>query len=286
MAINVGNMIRRELRRRVPGVAKLESNTRRYTGKGLNNIKLPGNAKLPSGFKAPKGTRLVIPEGAEVGIESTDVALEDPDEKKGKKTLLIVVGIIMVVSLLVVAGFVVVPRSIDWWESRGEVATTTTEATTTTTTTAPITTTTLAPVLISTWDVGTCVTTGDDGLVRPSTCDGADLTVIDAMAPADDALSADELTEVQQILADLGVDITVDGVIGKQTQTAIDAATLATGRPIDVSQRVKLAVVRSLAIPGGLDPEGPRVVRTTPAVCGDGVGWVESPDQLLCLGAR
>ena len=285
MAMNVGNMIRRELRRRVPAVAKLESNARRYTGKSLNNIKLPGNAKLPSGFKAPKGTRLVIPEGAEVGPESTDVALEDPDDKKGKKTLLIVVGIVMVVSLLVVAGFVLVPRGIDWWQGRGEVATTTTEATTTTTTT-PVTTTTLAPVLISTWDVGTCVTTGDDGLVRPSSCDGADLTVIDAIAPADDELSADELTEVQQILADLGVDITVDGIIGKQTQTAIDAATLATGRPIDVSERVKLAIVRSLAIPNGLDPEGPRAVRTTPAVCGDGVGWVESPDQVLCLGTR
>lgn len=285
MAMNVGNMIRRELRRRVPAVAKLESNARRYTGKSLNNIKLPGNAKLPSGFKAPKGTRLVIPEGAEVGPESTDVALEDPDDKKGKKTLLIVVGIVMVVSLLVVAGFVLVPRGIDWWQGRGEVATTTTEATTTTTTT-PVTTTTLAPVLISTWDVGTCVTTGDDGLVRPSSCDGADLTVIDAIAPADDELSADELTEVQQILADLGVDITVDGIIGKQTQTAIDAATLATGRPIDVSERVKLAIVRSLAVPNGLDPEGPRAVRTTPAVCGDGVGWVESPDQVLCLGTR
>ena len=285
MAMNVGNMIRRELRRRVPAVAKLESNARRYTGKSLNNIKLPGNAKLPSGFKAPKGTRLVIPEGAEVGPESTDVALEDPDDKKGKKTLLIVVGIVMVVSLLVVAGFVLVPRGIDWWQGRGEVTTTTTEATTTTTTT-PVTTTTLAPVLISTWDVGTCVTTGDDGLVRPSSCDGADLTVIDAIAPADDELSADELTEVQQILADLGVDITVDGIIGKQTQTAIDAATLATGRPIDVSERVKLAIVRSLAIPNGLDPEGPRAVRTTPAVCGDGVGWVESPDQVLCLGTR
>ena len=285
MAMNVGNMIRRELRRRVPAVAKLESNARRYTGKSLNNIKLPGNAKLPSGFKAPKGTRLVIPEGAEVGPESTDVALEDPDDKKGKKTLLIVVGIVMVVSLLVVAGFVLVPRGIDWWQGRGEVATTTTEATTTTTTT-PVTTTTLAPVLISTWDVGTCVTTGDDGLVRPSSCDGADLTVIDAIAPADDELNADELTEVQQILADLGVDITVDGIIGKQTQTAIDAATLATGRPIDVSERVKLAIVRSLAVPNGLDPEGPRAVRTTPAVCGDGVGWVESPDQVLCLGTR
>jgi hypothetical protein len=285
MAMNVGNMIRRELRRRVPGVAKLESNTRRYTGKGLNNIKLPGNAKLPSGFKAPKGTRLVIPEGAEVGPESTDVALEDPDEKKAKKTVLIVVGIVMVVSLLVVTGFVVVPRGIDWWQGRGEVATTTTEATTTTTTT-PVTTTVLAPVLISTWDVGACVTTDDDDLVRPSACDGADLTVIDAIEPADDELSTEELTEAQQILADLGVDITVDGILGKQTQTAIDAATLATGRPNDVSERVKLAIIRSLAIPNGIDPDGPRAVRTTPAVCGDGVGWVESPDLVLCLGSR
>ena len=54
VAINVGNLIRRELRRRVGGVAKAESQVRRYTGKGLNNVKLPKNAKLPAGFKAPK----------------------------------------------------------------------------------------------------------------------------------------------------------------------------------------------------------------------------------------
>ena len=164
--MNVGNMIRRELRRRVPAVAKLESKSRRYTGKGLNNLKLPNNAKLPKGFKAPKGTRLVVPDGAEVPPEAEDVTLDDPDQGSNSKKLIIVLGILMMVSLLIVLGFVFVPRGIDWWQTRGD-DTTTTEATTTTTTTEVITTTTLAPVLVTTWDVGSCVSENADGTVSP-----------------------------------------------------------------------------------------------------------------------
>ena len=108
----------------------------------------------------------------------------------------------------------------------------------------------------------------------------------DAVPFGSDPLTSAEIAEIQQTLADLGVDITVDGALGKQTQTAIDSATLATGRPIDVAERVKLAIVRSLTVPDGLDPEGPRVLRTRPAVCGDGVSWVESPDEALCLATR
>ncbi len=285
MAMNVGNAIRRELRRRVPAVAKLESRSRRYTGKSLNNIKLPGNAQLPKGFKAPRGTKLVVPEGAETTPGSDDVALDDADAGSGSKKLFVIAGIVMAVSLLVVLGFVFVPRGIDWWQDRNSEDTTTTTAAPTTTTT-PITTTTLAPVLVTTWDVGSCVTTAADGLVSPSSCDGADLTVTASVTYSDDPLSTDEISEAQQILADLGVVITVDGVIAKQTRTALDAATLAAGRPIDVGDRVKLAIVRSLAIPDGLDPEGPRIVRMSPAVCGDGIGWIESPDEALCLEAR
>lgn len=286
MAMNVGNMIRRELRRRVPAVAKLESKSRRYTGKGLNNLKLPGNAQLPKGFKAPRGTKLVVPDGAEVPPDTDEVTLDDPDDANGSKKLFIIIGIVMVASLLVVLGFVFVPRGLDWWQDRNSDDTTTTEAPTTTTTITPVTTTTLAPVLVTTWDVGSCVTTAADGSVSPSSCEGADLTVTAAVAYPDDPLTSDEISEAQQILADLGVIITVDGVILKQTRTALDAATLAAGRPIDVGDRVKLAIVRSLSIPDGLDPEGPRIVRMTPAVCGDGIGWIESPDEALCLEAR
>ncbi|MGA1035711.1 MAG: hypothetical protein ACO3VI_10380, partial [Ilumatobacteraceae bacterium] len=143
MAMNVGNAIRRELRRRVPAIAKLESRSRRYTGKSLNNIKLPGNAQLPRGFKAPRGTKLVVPEGAETTPGSDDVALDDADAGSGSKKLFIIAGIVMAVSLLVVLGFVFVPRGIDWWQDRNSEDTTTTAAPTTTTT--PITTTTQTP---------------------------------------------------------------------------------------------------------------------------------------------
>lgn len=285
MAMNVGNMIRRELRRRVPAVAKLESKSRRYTGKGLSNVKLPGNAKLPKGFKAPKGTRLVVPDGAEIGPDDAEVAFDDPDRGTGSNKLLIVAGIVMAVSLIVVLGFILIPRGVDWWQARGEVATTTT-AEITTTTNAPTTTTTLPPVLLATWDVGSCVTTSADGTVRPSACDGADLAVTDSVALGDTALTSDEITEAQQVLADLGVDITIDGIIAKQTRTALDTATLASGRPIDVSDRVKFAIIRAIALPDGLAPDGPRVVRVAPAVCGEGISWVEGPDEAFCLESR
>ena len=282
VAINVGNLIRRELRRRVGGVAKAESQVRRYTGKGLNNVKLPKNAKLPAGFKAPKGTKLVIPEGATVTPDADgDVAIEDADAKGSRTTLIVVVAIALVLPLLIVAGFVFIPRGLDWWSERGAtVATTTVPATT-----VPVTTT-IAPVVVLEWAVGSCVTTGDDGYVRPSTCDAADLTVTESLAHGDEALTAAEITEIQQTLLDLGVDLTVDGAVGRQTQTAIDAATVGAGIPTDVPERAKLAVIRALGIPGGLGDDGPHLIRTEPALCGDGIGWVDTPSEVLCLAAR
>ena len=285
VAINVGNLIRRELRRRVGDVAKAESQVRRYTGKGLNNVKLPKNAKLPAGFKAPKGTKLVIPEGATVTPDADgDVAIEDADAKGSRTTLIVVVAIALVLPLLIVAGFVFIPRGLDWWSERG--ATETTVATTTVPATTVPVTTTIAPVVVLEWAVGSCVTTGDDGYVRPSTCDAADLTVTESLAHGDEALTAAEITEIQQTLLDLGVDLTVDGAVGRQTQTAIDAATVGAGIPTDVPERAKLAVIRALGIPGGLADDGPHLIRTEPALCGDGIGWVDTPSEVLCLAAR
>ena len=83
-----------------------------------------------------------------------------------------------------------------------------------------------------------------------------------------------------------GIDLTVDGAIGRQTQTAIDAATIGAGIPTDVPERAKLAVIRALGIPGGLADDGPRLVRTDPALCGDGIGWVDTPSEVLCLAPR
>jgi hypothetical protein len=284
VAINVGNLIRRELRRRVGVVAKAESNVRRYTGKGLNNIKLPRNAKLPSGFKVPKGMKVIVPEGSTVTDTEDTTPIEDADAKGSKKTLIVVGAIVLLVPLLVVAGFVAIPRALDWWDGRN--TTETTVATTTVPTTTVPVTTTIAPVVVLEWAVGSCVTTGDEGLVRPSTCDDADLTVTDALAHGDDPLTDAEVEEIQSILVGLGVDLTIDGTIGRQTRTAIDSVTVGVGIPTDVPERAKLALVRSLAVPGGLDDDGPRQVRTEPALCGDGIGWVETPSEVLCLAAR
>lgn len=283
VAINVGNLIRRELRRRVGGVAKAESQVRRYTGKGLNNVKLPKNAKLPSGFTVPRGMRVIVPDGSTLTDEVTP-EIEDADAKGSQRTLAIVIAIALLVPLLIVAGFIAIPRALDWWDGRG--ATDTTVATTTVPATTVPVTTTIAPVIVLEWAVGSCVTTGDDGLVRPSACDAADLTVTEALAHGDDPLTAAEIEEIQQILVGLGIDLTVDGAIGRQTQTAIDAVTVGAGLPTDVPERAKLALVRSIAVPGGLDDDGPRPIRTEPALCGDGIGWVETPSEVLCLAAR
>jgi hypothetical protein len=285
VAINVGNLIRRELRRRVGFVAKTESQVRRYTGKGLNNIKLPKNAKLPAGFKVPKGMKLIVPEGSVVTPgDETAPEIEDADAKGSSTTLVIIVVVALLVPLLIVAGFIAVPRALDWWDGRN--ATETGVATTTVPATTVPVTTTVAPVVVLEWAVGSCVTTGDDGFVRPSTCDAADLTVTESLPHGDDPLTAAEISEIQQVLVGLGIELTVDGAIGRQTQTAIDAVTVGAGIPTDVAERAKLAVVRGLALPGGLDDDGPRTVRTEPALCGDGISWVETPSEVLCLAAR
>lgn len=286
VAMNVGNLIRRELRRRVGAVAKTESQVRRYTGKGLNNVKLPKNAKLPAGFKAPRGMKLVVPDGATVTPDADDdVAIEDADAKGSRMKIIVIVAIALLLPLLIVAGLVFIPRGIDWWSERGATETTIAATTTAPATTTPVTTT-IAPVVLLEWAAGSCVSTGADGYVRPSSCEGADLTVTEAIAHSEDPLTAAEITEIQQTLVDLGVDLTVDGAIGRQTQTAIDAATVGAGIPTDVAERAKLAVIRALGIPSGLADDGPRIVRTEPALCGDGIGWVDTPSEVLCLAPR
>ena len=84
----------------------------------------------------------------------------------------------------------------------------------------------------------------------------------------------------------LGVDITIDGILGRQTLTALNAATLTAGLGTDADDHAKLAVIRSIGIPGSLDPDGPRPLQTTPDACGDGSSWVATPDDVLCLGSR
>jgi len=294
----IQNTVLRQLRRHVPGLSKLERTTRRYTGKSLSNM------KMPSGFKPPRGMRLVNPQalrstetGDSTGPSESAVEPEliDPDAPKdSSKKLLVILGVVVALLALAILALVAVPRLLDWWDERGadEVTPSTTVATTiaptttvvTTTTTPP--TTTIAAIEITTWAVGGCASTGADGLLTPSTCDSADYSIAsEAEHPADE-LTATEIEEAQTILADLGVDITIDGVLAEQTRNALDSATLGAGIPIDVVDRVKLAVIRSTALAGSLDDDGPRVPRTSPEICGAGVTWVETPSEVLCLDPR
>lgn len=300
----IQNTVLRQLRRRVPGLSKLERTTRRYTGKSLSNV------KMPSGFKPPRGMRLVNPQAlrstdatavGEASATTNEPALVDPDAPRGSsKKLLVFVGVIVALLALVLISLVAIPRLLDWWDGRGaEEATPTTTAVTTvasTTTVAPTTTvvatTTIAPtttiveVEITTWAVGGCATIGADGLLTPSSCDSADYSIAsEADHPADELTTA-EIEEAQTILAVLGVEITVDGILGEQTRNALDSATLGAGIPIDVVDRVKLAVIRSAELAGSLDDDGPRVARTSPEICGAGVTWVETLSEVLCLDPR
>lgn len=294
----IQNTVLRQLRRHVPGLSKLERTTRRYTGKSLSNV------KMPSGFKPPRGMRLVNPqalrptdatEGDEPSAGTNEPALVDPDAPKdSSKRLLVVIGIIVALLAVVIIALVAVPRLLDWWDGRGaeEATPSTTVVTTVAPTTTVVATTTIAPtttiaaIEITTWAVGGCATIGADGLLTPSSCDSADYSIAsEAEHPADELTTA-EIEEAQTILADLGVEITVDGVLAEQTRNALDSATLGAGIPIDVVDRVKLAVIRSAALAGSLDDNGPRVARTSPEICGTGVTWVETPSEVLCLDPR
>lgn len=294
----IQNTVLRQLRRHVPGLSKLERTTRRYTGKSLSNV------KMPSGFKPPRGMRLVNPqalrptdatEGDEPSAGTNEPALVDPDAPKdSSKRLLVVIGIIVALLAVVIIALVAVPRLLDWWDGRGaeEATPSTTVVTTVAPTTTVVATTTIAPtttiaaIEITTWAVGGCATIGADGLLTPSSCDSADYSIAsEAEHPADELTTA-EIEEAQTILADLGVEITVDGVLAEQTRNALDSATLGAGIPIDVVDRVKLAVIRSAALAGSLDDNGPRVPRTSPEICGTGVTWVETPSEVLCLDPR
>jgi len=294
----IQNTVLRQLRRHVPGLSKLERTTRRYTGKSLSNV------KMPSGFKPPRGMRLVNPqalrstdtaEGGEPSAATNEPALVDPDAPKdSSKNLLVILGIVVALLALMILALVAIPRLLDWWNGRGaeDAAPSTTVLTTIAPTTTVVTETTTAPtttiieVEITTWAVGGCASVGADGLLTPSTCDSADYSIAsEAEHPADELTTA-EIEEAQTILTDLGVDITIDGTLAEQTRNALDSATLGAGIPIDVVDRVKLAVIRSAALAGSLDDNGPRVPRTSPEICGAGVTWVETPSEVLCLDPR
>ena len=277
------SLIRRQVRKHSPELANLDNKRRRLSGqarryKGKVN-RYGRDIKMPKGFKPPRGMKLVNPATA---------AAPPPADNGNRRLIIIAIAVVAILAVLTVIGLVVIPRAVDWWQDRGtdESAATTTVATTVAPTTTVATPTTTVPVVtITTWGPGSCVTVTDD-LARPSTCDDATLVVTAVTDHPDTPLTSDEITEAQTILANLGVDITIDGILGRQTLTALDAATLTAGLGTDVDDHAKLAVIRSIGIPGSLDPDGPRPLQTTPDVCGDGSSWVATPDDVLCLGSR
>ncbi|MFZ8967654.1 MAG: hypothetical protein ACO20G_01305 [Ilumatobacteraceae bacterium] len=293
------SLIRRQVRKHSPELANLDNKRRRLSGqarryKGKVN-RYGRDIKMPKGFKPPRGMKLVNP--ATAGSATTDADTESdahtaadtpPADNGNRRLIIIAIAVVAILAVLTVIGLVVIPRAVDWWQDRGtdESAATTTVATTVAPTTTVATPTTTVPVVtITTWGPGSCVTVTDD-LARPSTCDDATLVVTAVTDHPDTPLTSDEITEAQTILANLGVDITIDGILGRQTLTALDAATLTAGLGTDVDDHAKLAVIRSIGIPGSLDPDGPRPLQTTPDVCGDGSSWVATPDDVLCLGSR
>lgn len=297
------SLIRRQVRKHSPELANLDNKRRRYSGqarryKGKVN-RYGKDIRLPKGFKPPRGMKLLNPTTAGTAPADSDDSAPDnatsgddaatTEPNNTRRLIIIAIAVLATLVILTVIGLVLVPRAVDWWQDRDAADTTTVTVETTTTlvdTTVPTTTVIPTPVVaITEWGLGSCVTSSDD-IATPSTCDDADLVVTTQVDHPADPLTSDEITDIQTRLADLGVDIAIDGIIGRQTRTAMTTAALTAGLDADVNDRAVLAVIRSIGLDGAFAPDGPRPIQTTPDVCGDGSSWIATPTDVLCLGSR
>jgi hypothetical protein len=232
------------------------------------HVEYPSSA-IPIGFKPPLGLKLI----------------NDPDEipepfdwsKVPWKKILIVLGVVI--------GLVAVVFGVRWAAPRAADLVRSTEITVPTVPTIAVAPTTVAPVVVITqWGEGACATSDEDGTARPSTCAEAYLEVTSSIDYPDLELTTDEIRELQELMVSLGVNVATDGNLGQQTRGAINTFGVVAGLDPEANDRAKAAAVRAASITGGSAPDGPRIIQSSPEVCGAGVLWVEDVTQIHCLG--
>ena len=233
------------------------------------HVEYPSSA-IPIGFKPPRGLKLI----------------NDPDEipepfdwsKVPWKKILIVLGVVI--------GLVAVVFGVRWAAPRAADLVRSTEITVPTVPTIAVAPTTVAPVVVITqWGEGACVTSDEDGTARPSTCAEADLEVTSSIDYPDLELTTDEIRELQELMVSLGVNVATDGALGPQSRGALNTFAVVAGLDPEANDRAKAAAVRAASITGGSAPDGPRIIQSSPEVCGAGVLWVEDVTKIHCLGS-
>jgi hypothetical protein len=238
-------------------------------GDGSEDFEYPVS-NIPLGFKPPRGLKL---------INDPDEIPEPFDWSKipVKKILIVVAALIVAVALFF---------GVRWAAPKAADLVRNTEVTIPTVPTVPVAPTTVAPVVVITqWGEGACVTSSDDGTARPSACAEADYEVTSSIEYPDLELTRDEIRELQELMLSLGVTVATDGNLGPQTRGAINTFAVVAGLDPEATDRAKAATVRAASITGGAAPDGPRVIQSSPEVCGPGVLWVEDVTQIHCLGS-
>jgi hypothetical protein len=227
-------------------------------------------SNIPLGFKPPRGLKLI----------------NDPNEipepfdwsKVPWKKIVIVLGVVIGIVALVFGVRWAAPRAADLVRS--------TEITVPTVPTLPVAPTTVAPVVVITqWGEGACATSSEDGTARPSTCAEADFEVTSSIDYPDTELSPEEIRAIQELMVSLGVNVATDGALGPQSRGALNTFAVVAGLDPEANDRAKAAAVRAASIAGGSAPDGPRIIQSSPEVCGPGVSWVEDVTQIHCLGS-
>lgn len=226
--------------------------------------------QIPVGFQPPRGLKLI----------------NDPDEipepfdwsKVPWKKILIVLGILIAATLLTLGLRWAVPKVVDLVRD--------VEVTVPTLPTMPTVPVVTEPpvVVLTVWGEGSCVTTDGAGAATPSTCNEADLEVTRSIAYPDLELSREEVRGLQELMTSLGVTVIIDGILGPQTRLALDSFAVSAGLEAGANDRAKAAAVRAASLSTGFAPDGPRLIQTSPEVCGAGVQWVEDLTAIHCLG--
>jgi hypothetical protein len=223
--------------------------------------------RIPVGFKPPRGLKLI--NGPEEIPEPFDFS------KVPWKKLAILLLVLTGLPLLVLGVNWAVPRVTDLVRSA--------DITVPTVPTLPTTSTVSPVVVITTWGEGACVATAAEATVRPGSCVGANFVVTNSIAYPDLELSVDEVREIQTLMTSLGVPVVIDGILGPQTRRGMDTFAASAGLDATANDRARAAAVRAANLTDGSAADGPRILYSSPELCGAGVSWVEDVTQIHCL---
>jgi hypothetical protein len=225
---------------------------------------------IPVGFKPPRGLKL---------INDPNEIPEPFDWSKipVKKILIVLAALIVAVALFFGVRWAA-PKAVDLVRN-----TDVTVPAIPTTTVPPATT--VPVVVITQWGEGACATSAEDGTARPSTCAEADYEVTNSIDYPDLELAIEEVRVLQELMLSLGVTVATDGILGPQSRGALNTFAAVAGLAPEANDRAKAATVRAASITDGAAPDGPRIIQSSPEVCGPGVVWVEDVTKIHCLGS-